>query len=67
MQNFQFVETMFMGAYIIKPFYSGDNRGCLIKDYNINVFNNNNIDHQLNEVFTQYLKRCYPCHALPDY
>lgn len=56
-QNFNFIETMFKGAYIITPFYSGDNRGCLIKDFNINVFNNNNIDHQLKEVFYTVSKK----------
>ena len=48
---------MFSGAYIIKPFCSWDNRGFLIKDYNINIYNKNDIEHQLNEVFYTVSKK----------
>lgn len=56
-QKFEFMELDLKGAYLIKPFYASDNRGGLIKDYNIEVFSNNGIKHDLKEVFYTISKR----------
>ena len=56
-QKFDFKELDLKGAYLIKPFYATDNRGGLIKDYNIDVFQGNGIDHELKEVFYTVSKR----------
>ena len=56
-QKFDFKELDLKGAYLIKPFYATDNRGGLIKDYNIDVFKGNGIDHELKEVFYTVSKR----------
>lgn len=50
-QKFEFQELDFKSAYLIKPFYATDNRGGLIKDYNIDVFKEKGIDYNLKEVF----------------
>lgn len=50
-QNFTFKETSLEGAYKITPFYSSDSRGGFIKDYNIDTFKTNGIEHELKEVF----------------
>ena len=50
-EKFQFQELELKGAYLIKPFYSTDVRGGFIKDYNIDTFRANGIDHELKEVF----------------
>jgi dTDP-4-dehydrorhamnose 3,5-epimerase len=50
-EKFQFQELELKGAYLIKPFYATDERGGLIKDYNVDTFHANGIDHQLKEVF----------------
>lgn len=57
LQKFEFQELNLKGAYLIKPFYSTDDRGGLIKDYNINTFKMNGIDHDLKEVFYTISKR----------
>lgn len=51
MQQFEFLKTDFDEAFLIKPFFSDDLRGGFIKDYNINVFAQNGIEHNLKEVF----------------
>lgn len=51
MQKFNFQELDLKGAYLIDPFFSDDNRGGLIKDYNCEVFKAAGIDHDLKEVF----------------
>lgn len=56
-QEFEFTELDLKGAYHIKPFYATDNRGCLIKDYNAEMFKANGIDHELKEVFYTLSKR----------
>ena len=38
-QRFEFQELDLEGAYLITPFFASDNRGGLIKDYNVEVFN----------------------------
>ena len=57
MQKFDFQELELKGAYLIKPFCSTDNRGCFIKDYNIDVFKANGIKHELKEVFYTVSKK----------
>lgn len=56
-QKFDFQELDLKGAYLIKPFYATDNRGGLIKDYNVDTFKGNGIDHDLKEVFYTISKR----------
>lgn len=50
-QKFEFKELELTGAYLIRPFYAIDERGGFVKDYNIDMFKNNGIDHELKEVF----------------
>ena len=50
-EKFNFQETELKGAYVIQPFYATDERGGFIKDYNINEFRKNGIEHELKEVF----------------
>lgn len=56
-QKFDFQELDLKGAYLIKPFYATDNRGGLIKDYNVDVFKANGIEHDLKETFYTVSKR----------
>ena len=56
-QKFDFQELDLKGAYLIKPFYATDNRGGLIKDYNVDTYKANGIDHDLKEVFYTISKR----------
>ncbi len=50
-QKFEFQELDLKGAYQIRPFYATDERGGLIKDYNIDTFKSNGIDYELKETF----------------
>ena len=56
-QKFEFQELDLKGAYRIRPFYATDNRGGLIKDYNVDTFKENGIDYNLKEVFYTISKR----------
>ena len=56
-QKFDFQPLDLQGAYRIKPFYATDNRGGFIKDYNVDTFRANGIDHDLKEVFYTISKR----------
>lgn len=56
-EKFEFQELELKGAYLIKPFCASDERGCLIKDYNIDVFRANGIEHELKEVFYTVSKK----------
>jgi len=56
-QKYDFCETSLKGAYLITPFFASDDRGGLLKDYNIDVFRANGIDHELKEVFYTISKR----------
>lgn len=56
-QKFQFKETKLKGAFLIKPFVATDERGGLIKDYNIDIFKSNGIQHELKEVFYTVSKK----------
>lgn len=58
-QKWNFEELDLKGAYIIKPFFASDDRGGLIKDYNMDVFKAQGINHELKETFyTISKKRC---------
>ena len=50
-ERFEFRETPLKGAYLIRPFYADDERGGFVKDYNIDTFRANGIEHELKEVF----------------
>jgi dTDP-4-dehydrorhamnose 3,5-epimerase len=56
-QKWEFTELELKGAYLIKPFYATDDRGGLIKDYNIDTFKDNGIDYDLKETFYTISKR----------
>ena len=56
-QKFEFNELYLKGAYKIQPFYAPDERGGFIKDYNVDTFKSNGIDHELKEVFYSISKR----------
>lgn len=56
-QKFDFQELDLKGAYIIKPFYATDERGGLIKDYNIDTFKAAGLDYELKETFYTISKR----------
>ena len=57
LQKFNFEEIDLKGAFLIKPFYATDLRGGLIKDYNVDAFMSNNINHPLKEVFYTISKK----------
>jgi dTDP-4-dehydrorhamnose 3,5-epimerase len=50
-QQFNFQKTEIRDLYIIDPFVAWDNRGSFTKDYSKEVFQINNIEHDLQEVF----------------
>lgn len=50
-QKFDFQELDLKGAYLIKPFFATDERGGLIKDYNIDTYKTAGIDYELKETF----------------
>ena len=56
-QKFAFEELELKSAYLIRPFCSTDNRGCFIKDYNIEDFTKSGIDHILKETFYTVSKK----------
>lgn len=56
-QKFELNELDLKGAYKIQPFYAPDERGGFIKDYNVDTFKANGIDHELKEVFYTISKR----------
>ena len=56
-QKFDFKEMDLKGAYIIKPFCATDERGGLIKDYNVDIFKNAGIEYELKETFYTISKR----------
>ena len=57
-QKFEFKELEMKGAYEITPFYVTDERGGFVKDYNIDMFKANGIEHELKEVFYTISKKC---------
>ncbi len=50
-QKFNFKELVLKRAYEIKTFYATDERGGLIKDYNIDTFRENGVEYELKETF----------------
>ncbi len=56
-QKWEFEELDLKGAYHIKPFFASDERGGLIKDYNVSVFKEQGIEHELKEVFYTLSRR----------
>lgn len=56
-QKFEFQELDLKGAFQIQPFYATDDRGGFVKDYNIDMFKQNGIEHELKEVFYTISKR----------
>lgn len=56
-QKFSFQEMDLKGAYVIKPFYATDDRGGLIKDYNVDTYRAAGIDYNLKETFYTISKR----------
>jgi dTDP-4-dehydrorhamnose 3,5-epimerase len=56
-QKWNFEELDLKGAYIIKPFFASDDRGGLIKDYNVDVFKEHGIKYDLKETFYTISKR----------
>lgn len=57
METFHFQSLDLSGAYLIRPFWAEDQRGGLIKDYNIDTFREAGIDHELKEVFYTISKK----------
>lgn len=55
--KFSFEELPLKGAYLIKPFCATDERGGFIKDYNVDTFKANGIEHELKEVFYTVSKK----------
>ena len=55
--KFDFKEMDLKGAYVITPFYATDERGGLIKDYNIDTFREAGINYELKETFYTISKR----------
>lgn len=55
--KFNFEELDLKGAFKIQPFYATDERGGFIKDYNIDIFKSNGIEHELKEVFYTISKK----------
>lgn len=56
-EQFEFTELELKGAYLIKPFYATDSRGSFIKDYNVELFKKNGIEHELKETFYTVSKK----------
>lgn len=56
-RKFKFEKTKLEGLYLIDTFYATDERGGLIKDYNIEAFKNNGVDYELKEVFYTISKK----------
>lgn len=55
--KFSFEELDLKEAYKIQPFFATDERGGFVKDYNIDIFKANGIEHELKEVFYTISKR----------
>lgn len=56
-QKFNFEELSLKGAYKITPFYASDDRGGFLKDYNVDTFKANGVEHDLKEVFYTISKK----------
>ncbi|MBQ3278362.1 MAG: dTDP-4-dehydrorhamnose 3,5-epimerase [Clostridia bacterium] len=56
-QKFDFQPLELEGAYYIQPFLATDERGGLMKVYNVDTFRANGIEHDLKETFYTISKR----------
>jgi dTDP-4-dehydrorhamnose 3,5-epimerase len=56
-QKFEFQELDLKGAFKIQSFYATDERGGFVKDYNVDMFKSNGIEHELKEVFYTISKK----------
>lgn len=56
-RKFEFEELDLRGSYLIRPFFATDDRGGFVKDYNIDMFKANGIEHELKEVFYTLSKK----------
>ena len=56
-EKFAFEELPLKGSYKIQPFFADDHRGGFVKDYNVDVFRANGIEHDLKEVFYTISKK----------
>lgn len=54
MKQFVLEKLELEDAYLINPFVSQDKRGLFVKDYSKEIFKQNNIDYNLEEVFYTY-------------
>lgn len=50
-QKFSFKPIDLKGAYLINPFVAEDERGCFIKDYSKEIFEQHGLEYNLQEVF----------------
>ena len=50
-QKFSFKPIDLEGAYLINPFVAEDERGCFIKDYSKEIFEQHGLEYNLQEVF----------------
>lgn len=50
-QKFEFHETEIRDLFEITPFNADDERGCFTKDYSKEIFEQNGINHNIEEVF----------------
>lgn len=53
-QKWEFKETAIKGLWEIDPFVATDNRGRFVKDFSLEMFQQNGINHNLKEVFYTY-------------
>lgn len=56
-QKWNFEKLNLDGAYLIKPFFATDNRGGLIKDFNIDIFKEHGINYEIKEIFYTISKK----------
>ena len=56
-QKFQFNRTELDGVYFIDTFCATDERGNFVKDYNIDIFRENDINYKLKEIFYTVSKK----------
>jgi len=56
-KKFNFQPLSLKDAFLIEPFVATDERGGFIKDYNVDVFKSNGIEHDLKEVFYTVSKK----------
>lgn len=55
-QKFSIEKLELEGACLINPFVADDERGAFVKDYSKEIFEKNQVSHELQEVFYTYSK-----------